>query len=198
MVSSEMHGRKTDSLNVYLLPDSFTCRHEIKAVRYIVRTVTTRDWNKLFTRFIEHHNEAFRRGGFFAVNPSPHSWILTFVSEDTSPRVYTSATIRIPVHTAAPKCVSEPIRIYMTLHFCDRWGVTPSVTEKVSNLPFLCVNRSPIYPPGYGVRVGVIEKRSRYVTLSWYKIFGWQQTVKPHLKSEFAPLQTSSILFDLI
>ena len=63
MVNSETQGRETDSLNVYLLRDSFTCRHEIKAVRYIVRTVMTRDWNKLFSRLIEHHNEAFRQGG---------------------------------------------------------------------------------------------------------------------------------------
>ena len=170
MVNSETQGRETDSLNVYLLPDSFTCRHEIKAVRYIVRTVTTRDWNKLFTRLIEHHNEAFGRGVWCigALNPSPHSWILTFVSEDSSPRFYlfTSSTIRMAVHTAAPKCVSKPIRYIWRSTFVIGEGQAPSVAEKAPNLPFLCVNRNPIYPRVWcSCRSNREEKSLRHVVM---------------------------------
>ena len=77
-------------------------------------------------------------------------WIFTPLSLGSIPHSYlfTSATVRVPVHTA-PKCGTEPIR-YVTLHF--RKSARRSFTPLQS--PLLCVNRSPIR---YGLRVGAIK-----------------------------------------
>ena len=52
--------------------------------------------------------------GFGALDPSPHFWIFTSLSVGTSPSSYsfTSATVRIPVHSKTK--VAEPIR-YVTI-----------------------------------------------------------------------------------
>ena len=57
--------------------------------------------------------------GFGALNSSSHSWIFTSTSVGSSPLSYlfTSATLRIPVHTTS-KCGTEPIR-YVSLNFRD-------------------------------------------------------------------------------
>ena len=59
---------------------------------------------------------------FSELNPSPHFWILTSVSVDSSrcSYLFTSGTVRIPVD-AAPKCGTEIIPV-VTLHLRDRCG----------------------------------------------------------------------------
>ena len=58
--------------------------------------------------------------GFCERNPSPPSWIVTSVSVESSPRYYllTSATVRVPVHTA-PKCGTKTIG-YVKFHYKHR------------------------------------------------------------------------------
>ena len=65
-------------------------------------------------------NESGWPRGFCERNPSPPSWIVTSVSVESSPRYYllTSATVRVPVHTA-PKYGTKTIR-YVTLHYNRR------------------------------------------------------------------------------
>ena len=81
--------------------------------------------------------------GFGERNPSPHSWIFTFVSVVSSPRSYlfTSATGRIGVHTA-PKYGAKSIR-YVTLHVQDRRGAASLCHRNRAATPFLCVNGNP-------------------------------------------------------
>ena len=84
-------------------------------------TATAQNWSKSVTH-IERRAGAVGPRGFGKLNPSPHSWIFTSVSGDSSSRFYlfTSATVRIAVHST-PKCGTEPIR-YVTLHFLDGRG----------------------------------------------------------------------------
>ena len=81
----------------------------------------TWDWNKLFTH-IKHHSGWPREFG--QLNPSLHSRI-TSVSLNSGPHsnLFTSATVRIPVHTA-PKGRTELIR-YVTLHFRNWRSAAP-------------------------------------------------------------------------
>ena len=91
-----------------------------KAIRYSVNSNGTK------LEQVGHTHRTSRRGGwprgFGELNPSPHSWIFTSISGDSSSRFYlfTSATVRIAVHST-PKCGTEPIR-YVTLHFLDGRG----------------------------------------------------------------------------
>ena len=52
-----------------------------------------------------------QHGGFSALNPSPQAWIFTPISVGPSPRccLFTSPTVRIPVHTTL-KCGTEPLQ----------------------------------------------------------------------------------------
>ena len=54
---------------------------------------------------------------FGSLHPNPHSWIFTSLTVDSSSLSYlfTSATVRIPVHTTS-NCGTEAIR-YVTLQF---------------------------------------------------------------------------------
>ena len=81
------------------------------------------------------HQTSCRSGwqrGFGELNPSPYSWIFSSISVGPSHLSYlfTSATARIPVHTAR-KWGTEPIR-YMTLHFRDQQAQLRSVTEIIA------------------------------------------------------------------
>ena len=151
MVTSETQGRETDSLNVYLLPDSFTCRHEIKAVRYNVRTVTTRDWNKLFTRLIEHHNEAFGRGGLVHWCTKSQSSLLNI---NFRLRGCQSSLLLIHLrydpNTCSHCCTKMCLRtypIYMTLHFCDRWGAGSLRSRKGAQFTLPLCEQKPYLSP---------------------------------------------------
>ena len=79
---------------------------------------------------------------------SPYSWKFTAVSVDSRPRSYllTSATLRIPVHTAA-KCGT----IWRPTFEISSVQHRSAVTEIAPKLPSLCVNRSPIW---YSFRAG--------------------------------------------
>ena len=107
-------------------PDSFSTQHEKRFGT--VWTATAQNWNKVFTR-IEHSTmqSGWRRGSG-ALDPSSHLWISTSVSVGTSPSSYsfTSATVRIPVHTKTKQ--QKPIR-YVTIHFQD-WLGAASLCER--------------------------------------------------------------------
>ena len=74
----------------------------------------------------------------------------------------------------------------------------------LSSLFCSCCSGSPFQLPRYPYIFHLIyfdlsiERRSRYVTLSWQQNFCLTRNRKLHLKSEFALLQTSSILFNFI
>ena len=93
---------------------------------------------------VHTHRTSWRNGWprwFCSLNPNPHSWIFTSVSEGSSPLSYliTSATVQIPSHYIK-MWPTEPLRS-MTLHFRDRRG---AVTEIAPKSPFVCLSRSPI------------------------------------------------------
>ena len=124
---------------VHTTADSFSWRHEKLSV-----TVWTARARVGTSR--PHTSNMVRRAwprGFGELNPSPHSWIFTFVSVGSSPRSYlfTSATGRIGVHTA-PKYCAKSIR-YVTLHVQDRRGAASLCHRNRAATPFLCVNGNP-------------------------------------------------------
>ena len=69
----------------YTISDMVSCRHE--KVSDTVWMATSRDWNKSF-KHTEHRTDWPR--GIGQHNTSPHFWILTSVSVDSSPRSYPS------------------------------------------------------------------------------------------------------------
>ena len=108
------------------IPESFSCRLEMR-IRYTINSNSTE-----LEQVVYKHQTSCRSGwprGFGELNPSPYSWIFSSISVGPSPPSYlfTSATARIPVHTA-PKWGTEPIR-YVTLHFRDQQAQLRSVTE---------------------------------------------------------------------
>ena len=103
--------------------DSFSWRREKLFV--IVWTEMAQNWNKSFIH-IKHRAGADWPRGFGEQNPSPHSWIFTSVSIDSSPRSYlfTSATVWIPFHTA-PKCKDQ-------FRFLGNCPPTPPLTQHLA------------------------------------------------------------------
>ena len=95
-------------------------RADSKCASGILWTVTAQNWNKSFTN-IKHRAGAVGREGLV-------NWIFPSISVGPSPLSYlfTSATARIPVHTA-PKWGTELIR-YVTLHVRDQQAQLRSVT----------------------------------------------------------------------
>ena len=91
-----------------------------KAIRYSMNSNATE-----LEQVVDTHRTSCRNGwprgfGELNVNPSPHSppeYLLPSQQISLSPHSYlfTSATVRIPVHTT-PTCDTEPIQ-YVTLHF---------------------------------------------------------------------------------
>ena len=95
-------------------------RADSKCASGILWTVTAQNWNKSFTN-IKHRAGAVGREGLV-------NWIFPSISVGPSPLSYlfTSATARIPVHTA-PKWGTELIR-YVTLHVRHQQAQLRSVT----------------------------------------------------------------------
>ena len=112
-------------LRSHLIPEGFSCRLETRNW-YTVNSSSTE-----LEQVVYKHQTSCRSGwqrGFGELNPSPYSWIFSSISVGPSPLSYlfTSATSRIPVHTA-PKWGTEPIR-YVTLHVRDQQAQLRSLT----------------------------------------------------------------------
>ena len=138
----------------YTISDSVSCRHE--KLSDTVWMATSRNWNKSF-KHIEHRTDWPR--GIGEHNTSPHSWILTSVSVDSSPRSYpfTSATVRVSVYPATKS----------GRYLSDKWRSTftngtaqlRSITKTVPKSPSLCYSfrRRMSCPVGceHSLRIGV-------------------------------------------
>ena len=94
---------------------------------------------------------------FFKSKPSHLN--IYFLLSGFSPLSYlfTIASVRIPVHTRAPKCGADPIRSVM-LHFRDpRSAASLRYRNRIEITVLVCAKRSPIR---YGFRAGA--KAIRY------------------------------------
>ena len=106
----------------------------------------------IHTHRTSHIAQRERLRGFGALNLSPHSWASTSVPVSFHSRIYlifTSATLRIPVHTAL-KSDTEPIR-YVTLHFRDRRGAVSLRPRNCTEITVLMSKQNP-YPEWFSCR----------------------------------------------
>ena len=89
--------------------------------------------------------------GFGEMNLSPHSWIFTSFSVDFGPSSYlfTSATVRIPVH-AALECGTESIW-YVTRHFRDQHVAASVRYRNRAEITVLICEQKP-YPTWFSCR----------------------------------------------